>query len=150
MSVRPFTLATAVTIFAGASLGCGPSAKDAQDAMTTLSATEGVSGGDVWRLLYKGCSEIKRCADGCTKEMEMCADGTTDESQCATLLASCSRDARSSASAGVAGRAWFAGHFSKFLGEVQPKVKYEDRAIFETRRANLKLDKVAGTKTKRP
>ena len=38
MSVRPFTLATAVTIFAGASLGCGPSAKDAQDAMTTLTS----------------------------------------------------------------------------------------------------------------
>lgn len=150
MSVRPFSLAATFMMLASTGLGCGPSAKDAQEAVTTLSATEGVSGGDVWRLLFKGCSEIKRCADGCTREMEMCADGTTDESQCATLLASCSRDARSSASAGVVGRAWFAGHFSKFLDDVRPKVKEDDRARFDARRASLKLDQVAGTKVQRP
>ena len=51
----------------------------------------------------------------------MCAESSTDESQCATLLASCSRDARKARADGVVGKAWFATHYAKFLDEVRSR-----------------------------
>lgn len=124
---------------AALAVACGPSSQDAKDAMMTLSAAESVDAADVWRILYQGCSEIKRCADGCAKELSMCADGKTDEAQCATLQAYCSRDARKSAEKGVAGKAWFAVHLTQFLDDVRPKVAEADRARFDAARAKLKL-----------
>jgi hypothetical protein len=120
---------------------CGPSADDARKSLILMEAVETAPLEIRTRLLFKGCSELRTCAQGCKRAFASSADANADSAERATLLASCNDDYRKRREAGekLSAEAWLEQHWHTYLDAAREHIAEADRAAFDAARAKAKL-----------